>query len=187
LIITIDTNVLAKWFSRKDEDDAHRLDKLLDDLAKARGKLIIPTPCLAEFLVGVDQTGMDWLAILERRQSIVVGTFDKRAAFECSLIDQAAFASGDKKAGRADSWQKIKIDRQVVAIAKVHNSTGLISQDRDLAKTAMQSGIPCRRIEDLALPDYAKQHKLDLEIAPTRIIRIPKPKDGASDATPGMQ
>ncbi len=110
MIITVDTNVLAEWFSKKNEDDVHRLNQLLDDLAKARGRLIIPTPCLSEFLVGVDGSGMEWLAALERRQSIVVASFDKRAAFECSLLDQAAIASGDKRGGRTDHWQKIKID-----------------------------------------------------------------------------
>lgn len=184
MIITVDTNVLAEWFSKKNDDDVHRLNQLLEDLAKARGRLIIPTPCLAEFLVGVDGSGMDWLAGLERRQSIVVASFDKRAAFECSLLDQAAIASGDKRGGRTDHWQKVKIDRQVVAIARVNNSTELISQDKGLTKTATQAGLRSRRIEDLTLPEHAKQHKLDLQIAADALALVRRKKVPAGNPAP---
>jgi hypothetical protein len=162
LIVTVDTNVLVKWFSKKksDSDDIHRLNHYLEKLSKHNGKLIIPTPCLAEFLVGVDDTAMTWFATLEKRRSVMIAPFDRRAAFECMLLDKAAIGKGDKKGGRKDAWQKIKIDRQIVSIARAQNSTEIISEDDGLRVTALAAGLQSFTIADLELPSHARQGKL---------------------------
>lgn len=55
--------------------------------------------------------------------------FDRAAAFECAQLDRAALGTNDKKDGLSTSWQKIKIDRQIVATGKAHGASLVISGD----------------------------------------------------------
>lgn len=187
MIVTIDTNVLVKWFSMKkeDQDNVQRPNKMLDDISRSHGKLVIPTPSFAEFLVGVDEAASDWLSVLERRHAIVVAPFDKRAAFECGFMDKEAIANGDKKGGSNENWQKIKIDRQIIAIAKVNNSTRLVAQDTGLIRSAKQlSGMEVLKIEELELPDYAKQRNLDLDILSEKPAQAKRARASSSFQSP---
>ena len=164
MITTVDANVLIKWSSPKtDALDRARLELMLDVISKAGGKVIIPTPCLAEFLVATNEATADWLQTLERKRSVVVGPFDRRAAFECALLDRAAISKGDKKGGRQEPWQKIKIDRQIVGVARANNSTTLVTDDDGLRSTALAAGLTVYRLRELDVPDSAKQINLDLQ------------------------
>jgi rRNA-processing protein FCF1 len=163
MIVCIDCNTLVAWSTeRGDGLNKARLDQLFADVAEAKGRLIVPTPCLAEFLVRTDDATSEWLAAIEKKRSFQVVPFDRRAAFECALLDRAALVTGDKKGGRADSWQKIKVDRQILAIARSNNSTHLITDDTGLIASARKTEIVVRSVADLELPDSAKQIKLDL-------------------------
>jgi predicted nucleic acid-binding protein len=164
LITAVDANVLIKWSHPKtDALDRARLELMLDVISKAGGKVIIPTPCLAEFLVATDEATSEWLQTLERKRSVVVAAFDRRAAFECALLDSAAIRKGDKKGGRQEPWQKIKIDRQIVGVARVNNATTLITDDEGLRSTALAAGLTVYRLRDLDVPESAKQLGLDLQ------------------------
>jgi predicted nucleic acid-binding protein len=163
MIVCIDTNTLVKWSSEKsDSMDKARLDQLFLDVVTAKGKVILPTPCLAEFLVRTDNSTSEWLANIEKRKSFQVVPFDRRSAFECSLLDRAAFGNGGKKGDRKDSWQKIKVDRQVIAVARANNATHLISDDAGLVASARKTELIVFSIAELPLPESAKQIKLDL-------------------------
>ena len=71
------------------------------------------------------------------------------AAFECALLDRAAIGSGDKKDGLDQPWQKIKIDRQIVAIGKVRGATLVISDDRGIRNNALRVGMRALTIAEL--------------------------------------
>lgn len=161
MIVAIDTNCLVAWApTRSGKPDRLRLDHLLSQVAAVGGRIIIPAPVFAEFLVGIDDSAADWLDSLDRRKAIYVAPFDKRAAFECSLLDKAALGLGDKRGGRTDAWQHIKIDRQIVAIARVQQATMLVSNDDGLRSTATTAGLTARRIGELELPESDRQHDL---------------------------
>ena len=163
MIVCIDTNTLVKWSSEKSTSlDKARLDQLFIEVVSTKGKVILPTPCLAEFLVATDGSTSEWLASIERKKSFQVVPFDRRAAFECSLLDRAAIGAGDKRGGRKDAWQKVKVDRQVIAIARANNATHLISDDTGLVASARKTELIVFSISELPLPDSAKQIKLDL-------------------------
>lgn len=173
MITTIDANVLIKWSSPKtDALDRARLELMLDVISKAGGKVIIPTPCLAEFLVATDEATADWLQTLERKRSVVIAPFDRRAAFECALLDRAAIGKGDKKGGRTEPWQKIKIDRQIVGVARANNSSTLITDDEGLRTTALAVGLSVQRLRDLDVPESARQTNLEL-VPPDDIKKAP--------------
>ena len=162
MIVALDANCLVAWSSQHESDSKARLDELLRVVSAAGGKVVIPMPCFAEYLVGLDEASAAWVSTLERKKSVILAPFDRRAAFECALMDGRAIRQGDKRGGRKEPWQRIKIDRQAVAIAKVHQTERMISNDSGVRATALSVGIAAAAIEDLALPDSAKQVKLNL-------------------------
>ena len=170
MIVALDANCLVAWASTTAAGklDRARLDHLLGQVAAVGGKVIIPAPAFAEFLVGIDEAAAEWLNVLERKRSILVAPFDKRAAFECSLLDKAAIGQGDKRGGRKDEWQRIKVDRQIVAVARVNQATMMIAEDGGLRSTATTAGLQARRIGDLEIPDSARQHDLPYGDASTK-------------------
>ena len=164
MIVAFDANCLVRWSStaKEDSDSKARLEHFVDTVAAEGGRIVIPTPAFAVFLVGLDEAAMAWIETLDRKRSIQVAPLDRRAAFECSLLDKAALNLGDKKGGRKEPWQRIKIDRQIVAIARVSRAEVIVSDDTGLRSTATAVGLKALSIKDLPLPDSAKQGKLDL-------------------------
>ena len=88
--------------------------------------------------------------------------FDRMAAFECALIDRAALGAGDKRDGRLDSWQKIKIDRQIVAIGKALGVGLVVAEDAGVRSTALRLGMQARTLDELDLPPAGAQANLPL-------------------------
>jgi hypothetical protein len=96
-----------------------RIDYLVHRLDKGKVKIIIPTPALSEALVKAGAAASQ--QIVEELQKHVVFSiepFDTRAALEVAAMTRAALASGNKKGSSTAPWQKVKFDRQIVAIAK---------------------------------------------------------------------
>lgn len=125
----------------------------------------VPAPALAEFLVKTDAATAAVLMAFERKAALRVLPFDRKAAVQCALLDRAALATG-KKRGSANAsapWQKIKVDRQVVAIALANNASLIVAQDGDIPSIAADAGVPAATIQSLELPEWAKQGKLAFE------------------------
>lgn len=134
-----------------------RLDHFIDQLSRAGGRLIVPTPTLAEVLVYAGPAGPDWLNTLRGRKSIRIASFDERAAIEC-----AALAADRKKAGRKSTRNKAKFDEQIIAIAKVENADLILSDDADILSLAPR-GMQVKTIGDLDLPPEDPQGALALD------------------------
>lgn len=161
----VDANFLVAYVSPKtSEEDKARIDFPINSIEKSNGRIIIPMPAMAEYLVGADIAGIETINKLERKAYIYIAPFDRLAAFECALIDRAALGGGDKRDGSNLPWQKIKIDRQIVAIGKSLGATLVISQDEGVCKNALRVGINSCRIQELPLPESTRQHKLELII-----------------------
>jgi predicted nucleic acid-binding protein len=150
-VITLDANFLINHVSNDQSDDnKHRADHLLNS---PDTKFIIPMPTFAEFLIRANHDGMAWINALEKKKSVIFAPFDKAAAIECSLLDGAALGRGDKRDGVDAPYQKIKIDRQIVAIAKAHQTTEIITSDSGIQTAANRVFIKVKTIEDYPLPD----------------------------------
>ena len=163
MICTIDANVLILWASKRtDEVTMARLNHLLETVSAAKGAIIIPTPAVSELLIRTDDGTADWLTALQRRSAVRVASFDIRAATECAMIHRLADKSGGKRSGaRAeDAYQKIKVDRQIAAIAKVANSDLLVTDDGGLIAVCRFIGLPTKRVAELDTPASALQGKL---------------------------
>ncbi len=175
--ILVDANFLVALLSPEDGSEATMKARyLVKRLAQQKGTLIVPTPVIAEYLVGADEAGITSLNVFERQAHVVLAVFDRAAAFECSMLDRAAILSpkGDKKDGSDEPWQKIKVDRQVVAIGKVHGAQLAISRDKGLRTAALRSGMQACAMEDLPFDPDDAQKKLQLPEPKARPKRASK-------------
>lgn len=165
MICTLDANALILWVDKKTDDiTVARLELLFEKIAKARGKLIVPTPSLAEALVHTQEATSAWVDAMSRKSAFLVAPFDFKAAMECAFIDRLARVQGHKKAGavKTEPWQKIKVDRQIAAIAKVHQTDLLITGDVNLQTVCRTIGIGTSDVSDLEAPQSALQRRLEL-------------------------
>lgn len=110
-----------------------RHDFLLRTLDKAREKVIIPTPALSEVLIGAGDAAPKYLELISSSSRFKIAPFGERAAVEAAAAHREAIRAGDKKEG-SPSWQKVKFDRQIVAIAKVEGATRIYSNDDDIRR-----------------------------------------------------
>lgn len=137
-----------------------RLKHFVATLEAARARIILPTPALSEFLVlAAGDTGA-YVAELTNSAVFVVEPFDLRAAIEAAASQRRAIDAGSKRSGAAGSWQKVKVDRQIVAIAKVHGVDDLYSDDDDVRRIAQADGVPVKGVADLPLPPEDPQPPL---------------------------
>jgi len=174
--VLVDANFLIAW-QRKgaDRETRARIEHLISRLDKAGARLVIPTPAIAEYLVGADLAGVEAINALSGKSTIQIASFDYKAAFDLSLIDRGALGAGDKRDGLDAPWQKIKVDRQIVAIARSNGCELIVSEDRGVYANALRIGIRTCKIEDLELPDSARQHPIP--------FKEPKPRKSPRTAT----
>jgi predicted nucleic acid-binding protein len=136
------------------EHASRRIEMLVDQLSKDGVRIVIPTPVLSEFLVIAGDSASEYVRVLDKSARFEIAAFDQRAAIENAAALLNAIKQGDKRSGLDKApWQKIKIDRQIVAIAKVRGATVLYSTDHDIATLARESDLQVRHIADLPMPD----------------------------------
>ncbi|CCE00667.1 hypothetical protein BRAS3809_360011 [Bradyrhizobium sp. STM 3809] len=97
---------------------------------------------------------------LQKYAVFSIEPFDTRAALEAAAMSREAIAGGNKKANSTAPWQKVKYDRQIVAIAKVHGATEIYSDDTGIIALGERAKIKVVRLKDLSLPPESDQ--LDL-------------------------
>lgn len=161
--ILVDANFLVALVNPKLAEELRlRLISLVEQIEAQRCMLIVPMPALAEYLVGADIAGVESVNALERKAYVMMANFDRAAAFECATLDSAALGRGDKKDGSEAAWQKVKVDRQLIAIGKANGAQLIISADKGVKNAALRAGLPCLSIAELPLSPDKAQRKLDL-------------------------
>ena len=160
-MVLFDAGILIKLLdARTPDSQREKLDYLLATLQKARTRILIPTPALAEFYVKADP---DVVANFKGKSAFIIAPFDEKAALECSISVADAIRSRNKKAAQPDApWQKIKFDHQIVAIAKCHRAATIYSEDAGLRKFAAFLGLSALATDDLPENPAAMQKNLDL-------------------------
>jgi hypothetical protein len=174
VMLSMFLNPNAKPPKRVDRPKA-RVEFLVQSLSEANGKILIPTPALSEFLTMADAEV--YLPELENSDVFEVVPFDKAAAIENAAQARKAIAEGDKKSGAQGSWQKVKVDRQIVAIAKFHQVDCIYSDDVDVMKLGQAVNLSVVGLE--SLPDPPEEQGLlqlgDQESTPTAASSEPLP------------
>jgi hypothetical protein len=129
-----------------------RIALLVETLEKARTRIIMPTPVMSELLIYAGAGTGELVARLTKSATFRVMPFDTRAAIELAVMTRAAIDQGDKRGGVDAPWNKIKFDRQIVAIAKVADVTAIYSDDRQLRTFAETQDLTVIGLADLPLP-----------------------------------
>lgn len=160
-VIVVDANFIIAYCSSKTiPDDRARIEHFIERVEKAKAKVVFPMVAIAEFLVGADLAGIEFLNTLDRKAHIHMADFNRAAAFELAQIDRAAIGSRDKKDESEEPWQKIKTDRQIVAIGKAQGAQLAISNDKNVRNNALRVNIQAMTIQELTLPESARQMHL---------------------------
>jgi hypothetical protein len=124
-------------------------------------------------LIKAERACVEALKEFQSKRFVEVVPFDLAAAYECSLLDRAAInGSKDRKDGVDESWQKIKIDRQIVATAKTKRCGLMVSQDVSVAANCVRVNIDVMNIDDLPLPPPSSRLEPD-SVATTNVDKTP--------------
>lgn len=175
--VLLDTNALIYLLDKRAPQHIQdRLKGLLQDVEKSKGQLVIPAPVIAEYLVNAEAGGAELLTRLLQSRFVSIAPFDHVAAEECAAMQRIANATGNKRhpLPKDATWQKVKVDRQIVAIAKVR-ATRIVADDGDIHALANAESFPVHTVGSLPLPVWAQQMQLvGLPTAPQpkRRIRI---------------
>ena len=167
---------------------ADRVAFLKETLVESRSKIVIPTPALAEFLVGAGDVLEDYIDRFDSDSYIEVQPFTQRAAIEAAIATQDALqaeSATDKTVELANPRQVVKVDRQIVAIAKVAGVTAIYTTDGDVMKQAEAAGVPACHVAALPLPpDDPQQDLFDSDEEPEakpEATEIRRSSDGPSE------
>jgi predicted nucleic acid-binding protein len=160
-----------------------RIEYLVQQLDKAKTKIIIPTPALGEALVRAGAAATQQIIDHLQRYSVFsIEAFDTRAAIEVAAMSRDALISGGKRGTSTATWAKVKYDRQIVAIAKVNGATTIYSDDGDIATLGRRAKINVVGLADLPLPPQKAQ--LDLLEHAADVMRAASEKDDEDEAPP---
>jgi hypothetical protein len=160
-MVVYDTSVLIDLFNLNLKGDRRlKLDGLQADLVKSRTKIIIPAPAYAEFMTRTDKARDQYIALIQGKSVFKVEPFGDRAALECSIMLGQALSAKER---RAITKTKLKFDWQIVAVAKALSVSNVYTSDPDIVRCAKHAGLTATMIDDLPIPDSARQHAFSYE------------------------
>lgn len=138
-----------------------RIDFLVQSLSKSKDRILIPTPVLAEVLVGAGPSRIpELVARIEKLAAFRVASFDQVAAVELALLKESPKNKAPSTLTPVQTKAKLKFDRQIVAIAKVNSASAIYSDDDGLCNVCANNGLKTVRTWELELPPEAAQREL---------------------------
>jgi len=155
-LILLDANFLIKIAARN--PDPIWLDSLFKFIAaRYRSEVVgIPASSWAEVLSLAGPATAALTRVVHGRSAIQVIPFDEIAAIESGFLHQKIVQmSGGKRGASSEPWQKIKIDRQILAIALARRASAIFTDDIGLCADAALIGMPVVGIDDV--PTYPTQ------------------------------
>jgi len=158
-------------------DPKLRIEYLIAVLQKDREKIVIPTPVVAEILSVIGPEAKEYFDIINRSRLFEEAPFDMRCAIELALLNRTVFRKADNQ-NHLGPYQKVKFDRQIIAVFKVSGVDQVYSDDNGVAARAKMCGMKVTHTYELPKPPIDPQGKLPLE-SPEE---IPEPEDGGDDA-----
>jgi predicted nucleic acid-binding protein len=172
--VVLDNNALVFLLNPDAHGDVKaRLRGLLAEVEGSRGQVLIPTPVLTEYLSHAPEQTLRQTLMTRFRTSrwVAVVSFDELAAEECAAMYIRAKLEGDKRAPLepTTAWQSVKIDRQIVAIAKVRGAM-IVTGDDDVLKVAAWANIRAVKAQDVPIPESERQ----MMIAGVKPVLVPE-------------
>lgn len=130
-----------------------RIEKLLADLTKQKETILIPAPALTEFLYVVEEAGPGYIQTIDKKASFEVAPYDEKAAIEAAEMMKKFNREDGRRSGPGEGpWQKVKVDQQVVAIARSENVECLYTADRGMVNMARRVGVRVLALWELDPP-----------------------------------
>ncbi|NHZ90228.1 PIN domain-containing protein [Massilia sp. CCM 8733] len=163
-MILFDANVLVELSRLETSETKEGIQGLVSELRLSKTVIGIPAPAWAEYLCGSDASASILSTAFRSRSYVRILPFDDIGAYEAALIHQEIVsATGNKKGRSTHPWQQVKIDRQILAIARQYRVSAIYTNDDNMIADADVLKIPCLRPQDVQLK--AVQWTLDLEAA----------------------
>ncbi len=162
LLLLLDANAagpIDPSTSKQLEGSKDRVELLIQNLSSSKAKAIIPTPVLAEVLVEAGSTAPNYLHVISSSSAMQIANFDVRCAVELAELERAIW--GPPRPTPQSSRQKVKVDRQIVSVAKVYGATILYTDDHDMLSLAKGAGIRVVRSWELPMPPIPDQTRFD--------------------------
>lgn len=157
--VLVDTNVLIQILAPNatgltDPDTQEELDRLPEravafvaNIESKGAVLLIPTPVLAEFLIGVEaEKFQEYLDILNGNACFEVADFGTAAAIECAQLPSKQELA---QISPEQSSKKISYDRQIVSIALATLADEVWSHDKSLRKIAVSKGLSVKSLANI--------------------------------------
>ncbi|WP_435659915.1 hypothetical protein [Leisingera caerulea] len=138
-----------------------RVKGLIEVIEARSGKVIIPSPSLAEALVAVPSLERA-LEVLNGSTAIGVVTFDQRCAIELADVTRRAKEKGTLVSKEFGPRQAIKNDRQIAITAKVNKADVFYTDDARQTHFAEEIGLPVKHTWDLPIPAKYAHGRLNL-------------------------
>ncbi|MHA3576883.1 type II toxin-antitoxin system VapC family toxin [Yersinia enterocolitica] len=128
-------------------DPMRRVEALIDMVESSGGSIIIPTPVLAEYLVGIDKSEhQTHLKLIQKQSCFEIATFDELAAIECA---QMPTLKELKQMMKADTSNKVRFDRQIISIAISLNVDEVLTHDKGVFNRCKEMGITVKSLADI--------------------------------------
>lgn len=129
--------------------------------------IMIPTPALAEILTASTSDQKEKVEeYIARNDQFIIAPYDQRIARMHARIEREEIArrgNSRKMVEGSKPWQRVKLDRQILAVAAFHECSGIVTTDKQMKKDANRYNLEVLEIEDLDIPDYIVQQRLDLD------------------------
>lgn len=144
-MVVFDANFLIYFLDPKIKDGVGsnpRIDHLVAMIEKSGERIVVPTPALSELLVKAGDATSKYLEIIARSKYFRIAEFGVRAAVEAAELEREARSKGAKRGVTPDAtWDKVKFDRQIVAIARAVGAKTIYTNDDQLARQAIAAGL----------------------------------------------
>ena len=163
-MVVFDANFLIYFLDPKIKSGVGgnpRIDHLVATIQRTGERIVVPTPALSELLVKAGDAGPKYLEIIARSKYFRVAEFGVRAAVEAAALEREA----RPKRGTTPeaTWDKVKFDRQIVAISKAVGANTIYTNDSQLAKHAKAAGLEAVMLDDLPEPPALPQLEMRLD------------------------
>jgi predicted nucleic acid-binding protein len=162
ICIAFDEQVAVPWdpaTSQPISDCKARINLLIQELSDRKTQIFLPTPVLAEYLVKAGKEKSARLQTLKSSKVFSVKPFDEKSAIECAMLEDADLKRG-KKLDDTQTKAKVRFDRQIISIAKVHGATTIYTGDSNLAQCARDNKLNAVLTWELPPPPAEAQLKL---------------------------
>ena len=157
-----DTNILALFFSKRLTSDDHlRVEGLVAELAKKREPIGVPAQVWAEFLEGAAADASEQSMLLFKTNAFKLLPYDMRAAIENAEVAKRGQIARKGMKAKDRSRQAVKVDWQIIAIAKAHGVRFVLTNDKAMHSEAARHGVRCLAIADLPVPDALRQRPIE--------------------------